>query len=64
VWWLLVPVGLIVGALLGGPLYLAAAQPPGLIGLYFLLTGAVWGAVVGTGAGLVAAIIMHVWQRR
>lgn len=58
--WLLVPVGLMVGAVLGGPLYLAAVRPPGLAGLYYLLTGAVYGAVLGTTAGIVAAVALHV----
>jgi hypothetical protein len=52
-----------VGAVLGGPLYLAAVRPPGLAGLYYLLTGAVWGAGLGTVAGLVAAIVRHVRRR-
>lgn len=61
--WLLVPIGLMVGAVLGGPLYLAAVRPPGLAGLYYLLMGAVYGVVLGTTAGLVTAIVLRAHQR-
>jgi hypothetical protein len=49
-----------VGGVLGGPLYLAAVEAPGLAALYYLLMGAVYGAVLGTTAGIVAAVTLHI----
>ena len=49
-----------VGVVLGGPLYLAAVKPPGLAGLYYLQMGAAFGAVLGTMAGIVAAVTLHI----
>src|SRR5262245_39316683 len=62
--WLLAPVGLMVGTMLGGLASLVLHAPRGIGGfLLFLFIGTFWGAVLGGAAGVIAAVVIRRRQR-
>jgi hypothetical protein len=61
--WLLVPVGLMVGAVVGGTVCAMTSPVAELAVLWVFLLGAFWGTVVGGATGVVAAVVIRHRQR-